>query len=149
MVPSNEILNAFRDLLAADTGTLANAAAMHVHLVAATFTPSPGRVIADFTLATFTGSTPLNAGTGVQQAFLDPLSGRRTIQIKEPAGGWHWQCTAAPGSPETIYGYVVTDNGDTDVYGCSLLPTPVEVSAVGHSVDIPFIRLSYPSDVIS
>jgi len=144
MKVSREIWEAFQDLLAADTGTLAAVAAMHVHLVIAPFVPSLDLVIGDLTLATFTGSTPKNAGTGAQQVFDNPLAaGQRVVQILEPAGGWTWICTADPTPAETVYGWVLTDNTNADVYGSELLAAPVTIGSAGQGITVPNVRMSF------
>lgn len=150
MVPTTVIEAALADLLAADPATLAPAAlANHVHLIIAPFVPSPDTDLASLTPATFTGSTPKNAGVGTQQSFVDPLTGNRVVQLLEPAGGWHWQCTAAPAAPETVYGYVVTDNADAVTYGSALLDEPVEIADVGDALDIDQVRYTIPVGMIT
>jgi hypothetical protein len=144
LVPSRIILNAIADLIAADTGTLGAVAAMHVHLVASAFTPSPDLDIASLTLATFTGGAPKNAGTGGQQVFIDLASGYVTVQILEPAGGWTWECTADPASPETIFGIILTDNTDADLYASMLLDSTVTVSAAGEGLTVPRLIFRFP-----
>lgn len=142
--PTSVIVDAARDLLAADTGTLAPAAlAVHVHLIAEPFVPGLDTDFTALTEATFTGGAAKSAGVGPQQSFNDP-GGNRVVQLLEPAGGWHWQCTVAPGAPETIYGIVYTDNADAVTYGSALLDSPVVITAVGDSVDVPNVRISLP-----
>lgn len=142
MQPMNNLLDKTMTLLAADVPTLAPATGNKVHLSQQTFTPSPARVIGDFLEATFTGYAALVAGTGAQQTFTDAATGLRTIQILEPAGGWHWVSTGTANLPQTIYGYYVTDNGTTTLFGCALLQSPVTITASNQSVDVGNIRLS-------
>jgi len=144
MIPTTLIEAAAAELLAADTATLGAVAAMHVHLIAEPFVPSSGTDFASLLAATYAGSAAKSAGTGAQQVFVDPVTGNRIIQLLEPAGGWTWECTADPAAPETIYGYVVTDNTDTDTYGSDLLETPVEISEAGQAVAVPNIRINLP-----
>jgi uncharacterized protein YjbI with pentapeptide repeats len=142
MIPTNAILQAIVDLLAADTATLANAAALHVHLSKSNFTPGPDLTPADFTEADFTGATALDAGTGTQQTFVDPSTNLRTIQLLEPAGGWHWDCAGGT-LPQTVYGYYVTDHTDADLYGCVKFTTPIVISAAGQGLDIAQVRFTF------
>jgi hypothetical protein len=146
MIPTNTILDAIVNLLAADATTLANLTALKVHLAIAAFTPGPGLTPSDFTEATFTGGSALAAGTGTQEVFVDPSSGLRTIQIKEPAGGWHWLCTAGTGLPQTVFGFFVTDNGDTTVYGSQRLSAPLTITASGQAIDLPWIRFTFAAN---
>lgn len=143
MIPTNVLLDKIRDLLAADTTTLAAAAGVKTHLAKNAFTPANNRVIGDFTEANFTGFAAKVSGTGTQQAFNDPTSGTRVVQILEPAGGWHWQATDGLQLPQVIYGWYVTDTTSAIVYGCQLLPTPITLTAALDSVDIGNVRLSF------
>lgn len=141
MTPTNVILDRLAEILATDADTLAPVAdELHVHLFTNGLTPNPGMVIGDFTLATFDGSTPLEAGVGPQQNFYDPVTGRRTVQLIEPLGGWHWVTTGVTALPQDIYGYVVTDNTDAIVYGAARFDNPVNLTASGQGLDIPEIR---------
>lgn len=141
---SRTLWEAFQDLLAADTATLAAATAMKVHLVIASFVPALDlETIGDLTLATFTGSTAKSAGIGTAQTFYDVANGLRSVQVLEPAGGWHWTCTADPASPETVYGWVLTDTAGTTIWGSALLDSPVTISAAGQGLDIDQVRMEF------
>lgn len=143
MQPSRTIWETFQDLLAADTGTLAAVAAMHVHLAAATFIPSLDLSLASLVEATFTGGAAKNAGIGTAQTYYNVTTGRREVQILEPAGGWTWICTVAPAAPETIFGFYLTDNADAVLFGAELLATPITIQAVGQAVILPYLRMSF------
>jgi len=150
MVPTSVIEAALADRLATDPATLAPAAlANHVHLIIEPFVPSPETDFTLLTEATFAGGADKNAGVGAQQSFVDPLTGNRVVQLLEPAGGWHWQATAAPAAPETVYGYVVTDNADAVTYGSGLLDETVEIADVGDAVDIDQVRFTIPVGMIT
>jgi hypothetical protein len=129
-----------QDLLAADTAGLADATAMKVHLFINNIVPSLDSVAADFTPATFTGSTAKSAGTGVQPTYYDAATGIRVIEILEPAGGWHWLCTVTPGAPEVVYGAYLTDNAGTALWGSILLDAPITISRSGQGLDIGFLQ---------
>jgi hypothetical protein len=144
MQPTNVILDAMVNLLAADPATLAPAAlANHVHLSMTPFTPGPTLDIAGVTDATFNTYVPANAGVGTQQEFIDPMTGLRNIQLLEPAGGWHWETGSAANLPQTIYGWFVTDNADAVMLGSALFSTPIVLTAAGQAVDIGNIRLTF------
>lgn len=96
MQPNRALWEAIQDLIAADTGTLAAASAMHVHLAAANFNPTLDLALGTLVEATFTGSAALNCGTGTQPTYYDMVEGFRVVELKEPAGGFHWTCTATP-----------------------------------------------------
>lgn len=150
MTPSPDMLDQLAVLLATDPTTLADPAnALHVHLIKQPFNPAAILVPGDVVPATFTGSTPLAAGLGAQQNFINPTGGLRTIQLKEPAGGWHWICTVLPAPAETIYGWMVTDNTDAVLYGSANFDTPVVISGVGEAVDIPFVRFAMSNSALA
>lgn len=137
MLPMKAIRLALGEALAADATSLAPAAdANKIALIASDFVLDETLVIGDLTLATFTGSTPLLGAIGTQLAGVDPLTGEQIITIKEPAGGYRWECTAAPGAPETIYGFALVDNAGTGLLAVELLPEPITIAAVGDQIDI-------------
>jgi len=149
MTPSNALLDQLQNLLATDATTLAPAVGgVSVHLAKAAFTPAPTLALASLTEADFAGSASLIAGTGTQQAFLDPITGLRIIQLLEPAGGWHWEATGAPVPAQTIFGFYVTDNANTVLYGSQLLATAVTITAIGDGLDIANTRFAMPPSAL-
>jgi hypothetical protein len=143
MQPTRALWESQADLVAADTTKLAAATALHVHLAKAPVTPSLDSVIGDLTEATFTGSAALAVTTGTQTVYYDMATGKRVVELKEPAGGWHWQCTVTPGAAETIYAVYLTDNADAVLYGIMLLATPITISAAGQGLDVGFIQFAW------
>jgi len=143
VVPSLELFKSQQSLLAADTTLLANATANKVSLVVSSFVPSQTLSLGSLTLASFTGSTALAAGTGVQQVFLDPVSNQWQIQIKEPAGGWNWICTADPTPAQTIYGWVLTNGAIDTLLASGVLTTPIQISASGQGISLPYLRFGF------
>lgn len=141
MVPTQTLVTATATAVAVDTASLHPASALKVFLVAQNFTPGLATDKTALTLATFTGSTALAAGTGAVTNGRDPVTGRRKLILPEPAGGWTWKCTADPTPSETITGYVVTDNAGTVTYGSKLLDTPVTVSTSGDLVSVPEVSV--------
>jgi len=146
--PGQSLVDRYSQLVANDTIGLAAAAAPKVFLVKAPFTPGPQLLPGSLTKAAFTGSSALSPATGPQQFFNDSIGGGRVVQLNEPAGGWHWKCTAVTGLPETIYGYYVADQGDGTLWGSALFDTPVNITAINDAVDIAFIRFTLPPGVI-
>lgn len=146
MTPSQALFQAMIDLLAADTGILANVVANKVSLVASNFVPSKTLNLGTLTLASFTGSTALAAGTGAQQVFLDPVTSTWQIQIKEPAGGWNWICTATPTPAQVIYGWVLTNGAIDELIGSGLLTNPISISAAGHGLSLPYLRYGFANN---
>ena len=137
MIPTKAVRLQLGELLAADATTLAPAAdANKVALIVAPFTPVETLVLGDLTLASFTGSTPLAAGTGTQQAGIDPATGQQVVTILEPAGGFRWECTASPAEPQIVYGFALTDNAGAVLLGVEALAEPVTISAAGEEINI-------------
>lgn len=135
------------ELLANDSTYLAAAAAVTVFLIADPFSPGFDTDLTALTLASFTGSTAKGAGIGTQTVFFDPLTGERVIQLKEPAGGWTWIATAAPASPQTIYGICVTDNAGVVTLASGLLPEPVVITNIGDAVVVGTIQFRFPGQI--
>lgn len=143
MQPTRLLWRTPADLLAADVGSLAAATAMHLHLAINNFVPALGLVLGGLTEATFTGSTALNAGTGAQPIAYDGETGLLTIDVKEPAGGWRWECTVDPAAPETIFGVYLTDTANAVLWGAQLLPDPVTITVAGTFLEVPYVRLRF------
>jgi hypothetical protein len=143
MQPTQTLQAAMVAAMAEDTAFLAAATAMHVHLVIEPFAPSLALVLGDVTLATFPGSDPLSAGTGAQPVLTDPLTGLLNIRILEPAGGWSWVADDTVVTPETVYGWILTDTANTGLLGSGLLETPVTIEAEGQGLEIPSIKLQF------
>ena len=144
MKPVRSLWQAQADLLAADPATLAPAMnANKVHLAINNFTPSLDLVLADLTPATFTGSAAKDVGTGTQPTYYDVATGKYTIRLLEPVGGWNWVCTVDPAAPETVYGVYVTDNAGTTLLGAQLLEEPVVIDAAGQGVGIGDLLLAF------
>lgn len=149
MTPSNFLLDAMQQLIADDDATLGPPAnAMNVHLAKANFTPSPTLTLAMLTEADFPGYALLAAGLGDSQTFVDPVTTLRQIQILEPAGGWHWQATGVPSPSQTIFGFYLTNNGNTQVYGSALFASPITIATTGDGVDIANVRFAMPSTAL-
>lgn len=143
MLPVIALRTALGDLLAGDIPTLAPAAANKIALVANNFVLDENLVLTDFTLASFTGSTPLAGTAGAQDVGIDPTTQDQVITNIAPAGGWRWECTGAPAVPETIYGYVLLDNAAAVVLAMALLPTPVSIANVGDFIDLGAVTFTF------
>lgn len=140
MYAPKTVVQAMLNLLAADTATLGLLVANKVKLVADAFVFDPLMVPGDFTLATFTGSTPLEPDAGTQEVGYDPDTGLWFIQLIPPIGGWYWECTAAPATPEVIYGAIVTNAAGALLFGAQPKETPTTIQDVGDSVAFPWLR---------
>lgn len=144
MLPMQAVRLALGTLLSSDADTLAPASnANKIHLVSSPFSPSEDLQVSDLTFATFTGSTAKAGSTGDQGVGIDPTTNQQVITITAPAGGWRWECTADPGSPETIYGYALTDNAGTTLLGVELFPNPLSVSQSGDVIDLGAVIIDF------
>jgi len=150
LTPVNQLNADWLDLLAADPDTLAPAADGNlIALIQNDFTSTPNTILADLTLADFTGATPLEAGTGTQQTFIDPTTSTRILQVLEPAGGWHWQATNTTNLPQTIYGYALTSNDGLTLFATERFTTPVTLTGVGDAIDIDQARFAMSQSALS
>jgi len=132
-------------LLGADTVSLAEPTTfVKVHLAMEPFTPSLGLSVGDLVEATFTGYAEKSASDAATQVFKDPNSGEQVMQVKEPAGGWHWQTGGGFVGPQTIYGYYLTDMAGTILWASELLPEPVVLITAGQGVDVDQVRVKLP-----
>jgi hypothetical protein len=144
MLPMKALRLQLGELLAADATTLAPAvSANKIALVKAAFALNENLVAGDLTLATFTGSTPKAGATGAQQAGQDPVTFEQKITVLAPAGGYRWECTAAPGTPETIYGYALLDSTLATLLGAAVFDTPVPIAAVGDFIDLGAVEITF------
>lgn len=95
--------------------------------------PSQANVLADFTLATFAGSTPQSVGT-----YSAPYTDTDGIIKISPPGNLFQPTDAL--LPQTIFGWVVTDSGGTVWLYASSLDTPVALTGPedGLLVEAPY-----------
>lgn len=150
MLPMKTVRLQLGELLAADATTLAPAAnANEIALIAAPFTPGENLTIADLTFATFTGSAPKAGATGSQQAGIDPATQDQVITILAPAGGYRFECTATPSSPESIFGYALTTHLGAVLLGVVLFPAPLSIAEAGDFIDLGAVNMTLVSSPIS
>lgn len=143
MVPTKALRLQLGELLAADLTTLAPVAANKIKLINAPFVESEGLALGDLSFATFTGSAAKAGASGAQQAGIDPATQEQKITNLAPAGGWRWECTATPGSPEDIYGYALVDDGNTTLLGTHMFPTAVSIAEEGDYIDLGAVEISF------
>ena len=143
MLPMKDVRLALGELLAADVATLAPVAANKIALVLDAFALTENLVIGDLVLASFTGSTPKAGAAGTQQAGINPITGDQVITILAPAGGWRWECTAAPASPQSINGFALIDDAGAVLLGAQLLDVPVTITDVGDFIDLGAVTMMF------
>lgn len=142
MLPMKALRLKFGELLAADTTTLAQAAdANVVVLIQEDFNLNENLTVGALVPADFTGSTPLAGGLGTQLVGIDPLTGEQVITLEDPAGGWRWECTAAPAEPQTIFGYALMNEAMDAIWGAAKLPDPITIVDAGHEITIGSVQI--------
>lgn len=144
-IPSKAFNDAIAALIAADTAWLASASPITVRLTTNEFTPSDTNLYADMAFAEFTGSAAKTITTGAQVVVRNEETGGLGIQLKEPAGGLNFVCTAAPGSPVTITGAAIILNGTTLIAAGRLASNKV-IQFVGDYVTLSAIFGFLPSE---
>ncbi len=113
-----------------------------VHLAKNNFTPSPTLAITDLEEADFNSYAALHAASAATQVFNDPGSGNQIVQVREPAGGWHWQTGSSASLPQTIYGFYLTSSDGDTLIGSERFPTPFVLTDTGDGVDIAEVRFA-------
>lgn len=138
MLPVTSIRQAIADLLAADTTTFAQAVtAVKLALVKNDFTEDENLVMGDFTKADFDGYADIAGVLGAQQVGIDPNTNEFVLTIKEPAGGWRWECTGGTGLPQSIYGFICFAPGGSGVLLCmKRFDEAIAITASGQYIDI-------------
>lgn len=146
MTPSAALQLQIGTLLAGDTTTLASATALHVHTAKQPFTPSPALDVTTLVESDFGGYAPIDPATGVQLVYLDAVTGLITVEMKPPAGGWHFLTTSSSNLPQNVYGWYLTDSTDAILYGSGLLAPPVGLTASGQGFDLPSMTFAFPAN---
>lgn len=149
MIPTKDLRNATMELLAADVATLAPVAGNKIALYTNNATPSENSVLTDFTLATFTGSTPVTATPGTQPEGYVPGTGDSRINISPPVGGFRFECSVAPVVPEVIYGYIMVDNAGAVYLAGKRLSSPITIANVSDAIDLGDVNLTLLANSIS
>lgn len=150
MIPTKSVRKQLGELLAADATTLAPPAdANVVRLIVEPFTPDENLVPGDLTFASFNGSTALAAGTGTQPCGIDPATGQQIVTIKEPAGGWRWECGATPSPAQTVYGYALLNDDSTVLLGVGVLDDPVAITEAGQEINLGTVKFTLNEAPIS
>jgi len=143
MLPMIVVREKLGTLLAADTTTLATVAANAIALIAQPFVLDENIDITTLVYATFTGSTPIPGTAGPQGVGNDPATGQQVITILAPVGGWRFVCTAPPGTPETIYGFILQNAAANKIWAAALLDTPITITLAGDEIDLGAINITF------
>ncbi len=150
MLPTKVLEAAIAAAIGADVTTLAEATPfVEVQLYKAAFTPGPDLVPGSVTEADFDGYGAKHAASAATQVFTDPATGEKLIQVREPAGGWHWETSGITHLPMTIYGYGLAKSDGSALYATATFDTPIVLNGSGQGIDVPQVRLRLPSGFMS
>lgn len=149
MFPMSALRLAIGDLLAAEI-PLAQAAENNIiALVVAPFALDEALVVGDLTYADFDGSTPLEVGLTTQQVGIDPATGEQILTLIEPVGGWRWEVTGVTNLPQTVYGFALLTDTSAALLAVQLLDEPVNLTIVGHEINIGQVTFRVLSQPLS
>jgi len=107
-----------------------------IALVMSPFTENENMVVGDITLATFTGSTPIEGTTGAQTTGIDPVTQQQVIEIKPPLGGYRWETTDTVNLPQTIYGYALLTNDLATLLAIKTFDDPITLQDADQFIDV-------------
>jgi len=150
MQPSQNFLHSIAAALAADTTWLAEATPfVSLHLAQNDFNPNLQMTLADLTECTFTGYAAINAASAATQTFYDPTTLEDVIQVREPAGGWHFACSGTPSPAQQVTGWYLTDSGATKLIGCQRFEETILITSVLQAVDVDQVRFQLSNLALS
>lgn len=145
MLPNDDVVrSAMLDALVhAGTGVLCVKCC--VGLSQLPFVPDPTGAMPTGFEPTFTGYGPIERVAVDAQIVSDPVTGRVTVFIPPPAGGWKFVATADLTPTVTIYGFYFTVGvEDTDpqfpVTGSELFDTPITLTTDGEFVNVDQVK---------
>lgn len=106
----------------------------HLHLFKNNVTIGPGIVLADLVEADFDGYlvVPMSPGTSWTQPKIDPLG---NISMLDPGLGIFLGDTPQT-TPNTIYGWYITNNADSILLMAGNMPTPLDFTVSAAALDI-------------
>lgn len=130
MIMARSVSAGMASYLAADVGTLAPVAdPIKIGLITELFVPSCDLLIADVTISALPGLAPIAGVVGPQHESLDPVTGENIVEVKEPLGGFRWETPGDFVGIVTVYGYALTNNAGTILYGTQLVNPPLALIA--------------------
>lgn len=112
-------------------------AACDVHLFINNVTVTPNLILGDLTEATFTGYALQNIAAPAAPVN-DPTYGGFSTFLPSNV----FTCTAAPGTPQTVYGWYLLDAAGA-LIAAGNLPTPIVINDAGDAVPVQ-VTLNYP-----
>lgn len=132
-------------LLAADSVSFSSSPdGLHVRLFKSPITPTGSMDTATFAshFADFDGGNALAAEDGDANVAVDGGNGNNSVELVPPLGGFRWSVSGSDNLPQTIYGYVVMNTGETVVLFADLLPAPITLTGVGQVIELGFPKIT-------
>jgi hypothetical protein len=139
----------FANLVAADVTTLDAALNVKILLSKSAFTPGPGTAVGSITEADFDGYAPLEKDAAAPNVYTDPATGDFIIEIPPPAGGFSFETTGVTNLPQTIFGWLLTDNAEAVVYDSQLMSPQPLLTASGQGFSLAPVRIRIPAGAIT
>lgn len=135
-VPTDAMYAAALAAIVADATTLGGGVLLKYGLVAAAFSPSRSLLYADLAQPVFTGYAEKVSPAGSARVVRDQATNGGGFAVQEPTGGLTWICTAAPGTPQVIYGWYVYFATGSKLLFTQLFDNPVTIEAVNDFVEV-------------
>jgi len=124
MIPTTALQRRIAELIYNDTTTIgAPGANLAMRLAKAPFTPSRTLTLGDITEADYLGYFPFTVDS--DSLNWDSVNNEWWVTINPVRGGYLYVPSASPALPQTIYGFYLTDEPLTTLYGSALLDVPV------------------------
>lgn len=146
MTGMNVLLDAIATLLSTDTATFADPLFVQAFLVKADFALSSNLLMADLTLADFTGNPTKDATVAGGLVGINPVTAQRTISFKTPLGGWRFNCTATPTPAQNIYGVGVKALTSGLLLAVKKYATPILIQVAGDFIHEPDLTCNLVSN---
>lgn len=141
------VLNAIATLLGADVATFADPLFLQAFLIKADFAISSRLILADLTVADFTGNPTKDSTVAGGLIGINPVTSQITISARTPLGGWRFNCTAAPAPVQQIFGVGLKALTSGLLLGTKKYASPITIQAAGDFIeepDLTFNLLSAP-----
>jgi hypothetical protein len=139
------LLNAIATLLGADTATFADPLFLQAFLIKADFAIGPRLILADLTIADFTGNPTKDSTVAGGLVGINPVTTQITISAKTPLGGWRFNCTADPTPGQNIFGVGLKAITSGLLLGVKKYATPILIQSAGDFIEEPDLTFNLVS----
>jgi hypothetical protein len=140
LVISENQLDVMREAIAGEAPFAQGATPNKVALFTSDSIVTRNSLKADFTLASFAGSTPKSLAASISaQYYYNPLSGEMVIEAPLAVDGLTFICTEDLDPNITVYGYLILDTTLATFIAGARFDDPIVISSAMQGVDIPII----------